>query len=318
MEPDLGVLGNPWIDDAMMEWSNQAIALRASVEVVSHSLDRSKGEGGYCRQPKEAKDTPDLQVHESCDIGVIGMTKGLEGLEKVSAICEENPLVPQEDNRCETMDLPVAECPPSPIEFPIVKFFNRAPKPMFGRVAEAPMSVLDHAVGSMRFLEGLETCYDASTTHILRFKSLSAVGTYKEGQGSVDNADRVERLTLVDTVHLEHPPGNVLMFVEPPTVGIIDPGVFAPETMRKSIGKSLPFLTNVSVDCIMFIEGTETVGDEWIVLVAIVHHFEPSWAIRTYGKDQVVEKSLERGGGLTLDDIGHLLRPPGWVIECRW
>ena len=38
-----------------MEWDNQAIALRASAEVVTYSLDR--------------EDTPDVQVHKSCDIG---------------------------------------------------------------------------------------------------------------------------------------------------------------------------------------------------------------------------------------------------------
>jgi hypothetical protein len=46
--------------------------------------------------------------------------------------------------------------------------------------------------------------------------------------------------------------------------------------------------------------------------------FEPFWAIGTCGKGQVGVKSLNRGGGLTLDDVGHLVRPPGCIFEERW
>ena len=53
MAPDFDFCGNPWIDDATMEWSNHAITLQASAEVVTHSLDN----------PREREDTPDVQVH---------------------------------------------------------------------------------------------------------------------------------------------------------------------------------------------------------------------------------------------------------------
>lgn len=58
MESELDSCGNPWIN-VKMEWHNQDIALRASAEVVTYSLDN----------PREREDTPGVQGHESCDVG---------------------------------------------------------------------------------------------------------------------------------------------------------------------------------------------------------------------------------------------------------
>jgi len=200
MEPDLGVFGNPWID-AMKEWSNHAIASQASAEVVTRSLDN----------PREGDDDPALRECESCDVRVIGVVKGLEGPEMDSAVYEEYQSVPrfegEEENQCETTDLPVAECHPSRIEFLIVEVFDRAPKSMWERIGKVPQMFLNPAVGSAKFLEGLETRYDASTTLILRLEPLLAVGTYEEGQGDVKNAYRNKELTLGDTVNPRHSPG---------------------------------------------------------------------------------------------------------------
>ena len=52
----------------------------------------------------------------------------------------------------------------------------------------------------------------------------------------------------------------------------------------------------------------------WLSFVVV-----PFLAIETYGMGHVDVESLYRGRGPTLDDIGHLLRPPGYVLECcRW
>jgi hypothetical protein len=81
--PDLDMFGNPWIEDATMEWGNHTIALRASAEVVTHSLDN----------PREREDAPYARGDESCDVGVIGVD--LERPEMVSAVCERYLLVPR-------------------------------------------------------------------------------------------------------------------------------------------------------------------------------------------------------------------------------
>jgi hypothetical protein len=106
-EPDLGVLENAWIEDATMEWSNHAIALRASAEVVTHSLD-NPGEGA-----------PDVQVGvKRCDVGAVGLLRDLDGPERDSVVCGVLPLVPhfegEENYRYEMTNLPVAEGPLAP------------------------------------------------------------------------------------------------------------------------------------------------------------------------------------------------------------
>jgi len=63
------------------------------------------------------------------------------------------------------------------------------------------------------------------------------------------------------------------------------------------------------------LEGTRC---EWVVPFLLFIRFEPLLAIGTYRKGQVDVKSLYRGCGLTLDDVAHLLRPPGYVLKHLW
>ncbi len=305
--PDLDVFENPRID-ATMEWSNHAIALRASAEVVTHSLDN----------PREGEGIPDVQVNESRDVGI---TKDLEGPE-MSAVCEKYPLVSrfegEENNQCETMDLLVAERHPTQIEFPVVEIFDRAPKPMFGCVVAVPPSVLNPLVNCVKFVEGLETRYDASTTRIPQFELFSVGGTYEKGQGGVKGLDEGGGLTIVDTVHLERPPGNFLMPIEPLAVEVFDPGDFAPKMLHDEVEGLMPSVANLSVGCVKFFEGAETHHDEWVVLFLFFYRLVPFWATWTNGKGQVNAESLYRGCGLTLDGVAHLLRPPGCVFDGGW
>ena len=303
MEPDLGVLGNPWIDDATMEWNNHAIILRASAEVVTH-LDN----------PREGEGTPDVQVCESCDVGVIGVTWDLEEAEMVGKICKEHLLVPcfegEEDDQCETMDSPAAEYPTTQIESPSVEVIDRAPNSMFRRDMEVPPNVLNSLVDGAKFAEGLETRCHVSTTHISRFEPFSVDGTYEKGQRGVEDLDEGGGLTTVDTVHLERPPGSCFVSVDPPTVKTFDLGDFALKISYAKLEESLPSVVNVPAGCMKFIEGAETVEVKWVMSVAIVCHFEPSWAIGICGKGKVDVERLYRGGGHTLGGVSQLLRPP--------
>jgi hypothetical protein len=82
--PDLDVFGNPWIEGTTMEWSNHAIALQASAEVVTHPSEDHKG-GDF---------SSDMQMGvKRCDVGVIEVTKDLGGPE-MSTVYEKYPLVP--------------------------------------------------------------------------------------------------------------------------------------------------------------------------------------------------------------------------------
>lgn len=113
--------------------------------------------GDYLRiSSSTTKSLPDLRMDYLQTASRVWVMKDVEGPEMDGAICEEDPLVPRfegvEDDRCETLDLPVAECPPSQIEFPVVEFFDRAPKLMFRRVAEAPPNVLNPLVDCVKFV----------------------------------------------------------------------------------------------------------------------------------------------------------------------
>ncbi len=312
-EPDLGVFENPWID-ATMEWSNHAIALRASVEVVTRPSEDHKG----------GDVDSDVQVHERCDVGVIRVvepSRDLDGPDRDRVVCEVLLLVPhfegEEDYRCEMMNLPVAENPATPVEFPTAKNFDRALKSMFEHVAEVPPIFLNPLECFAKFLEGLETRYDASTTHILQFEPLSAVGTYEEGQGGVEDVNGDGGLTLVDTVHLERPPGNFSMPIEPPTVKIFDPGDFAPKLTYEEVEGLTPSVANLSAGCVKVFEGADAHRDESVAPYLFFGHFEPFLTIWICGNDQMDVESVNSGGGLTLGDIGHLLRPPGCVFDQR-
>jgi hypothetical protein len=159
--PDLGVDENPWID-ATMEWRIHAIVLRASVEVVTCLLGGPKG--------KEV-DT-DVQVHGSCDVGVIELMRESEGPREVGAVCGKHPLVPrfegEEDIRVETMDLPIAHDSSAPIESLTAEIFD----------LDDCASVASASEGLVKFPEGQETFYDASTTQIVVENRQNASNTH--------------------------------------------------------------------------------------------------------------------------------------------
>jgi hypothetical protein len=100
--PDLNAYEFPWIDSAM-DWHIHSVVLQASAEVMTRPSEELRG----------GEVDANVQVHKSCDVGVIEPTKDLKGPREGFAICEEYPLVPcfegEEDNRAETMDLPIAQ-----------------------------------------------------------------------------------------------------------------------------------------------------------------------------------------------------------------
>ena len=183
----------------------------------------------------------------------------------------------EEDNQCETTDLLVAEYHPSQIEFPVVEV-HRTFKSMFNRVMKVPTSVLNPAECSAKFLQGLETCYDVSVTHILRFELFSVGGTYKKGQRGVIDLEKGRGLTIIDTVHLERPPSNVFMFVKPPTIKILDRSDFAPEMSHEKAEELLPFVTNVPGSCVKFSKGAEARCEAWAWMFLLFRHFGLMWS----------------------------------------
>jgi len=126
---------------------------------------------------------------------------------------------------------------------------------MFRHVAETPLSVLNSLVDCAKFVEGLEIRYNASTTHIPHFEPFSAVVVYEKGQGGVEGLEKGEGFTLVNTIHLECPPGNVFMFVN--LQASIFFGNFTPK--MKNVKKSLPFAMNISVGYIKFFKSVTVI-----------------------------------------------------------
>jgi hypothetical protein len=145
--PDLDVEENPWID-ARMKWETHAIVLQSSMEVVAIPWIN----------PRERKVDADVQVHESCDVGVIEMSRELDGLREKVAVCKGYLLVlrfeREEDNRAKTMDLPIAHGSPAPIESLTAEIFD----------LDDHASVANTPEDGVKFSEGPKTCNDASTT----------------------------------------------------------------------------------------------------------------------------------------------------------
>jgi hypothetical protein len=117
------------------------------------------------------------------------------------------------------------------------------------------------------------------------FERFRAVGTY-EGQGNVMNVHGAKELTLVDTVHLERPPGNFLMSIEPLAVEISDPGDFALKMSHEEIEGLTPSAANLPVGCVNFFEGAETRHDEWVLpfvlcLFGLMGRIRLMWRIYT-------------------------------------
>jgi hypothetical protein len=132
------------------------------------------------------------------------------GPRKEFAVCEEYPLVPrfegEEDNRAETMDLPIAHGSPASIESPVAENFDPM---MCIQVEESSPSVTNPFRGCVRFSEGLETHYDASTTHISFLELFLVVWNYEKGQEFFEGKYERGGLTL-EIGHLVRPPGYVI------------------------------------------------------------------------------------------------------------
>ena len=202
--PDLGAYKDPW-NDVTMEWRTHAIVLRTSAEVVPCLLE----------EPKGGEKDADVQVHGSCDVGVIEMSRELDEPRKEFAVCVEYRLVPRfegkEDIQAETMDLPIARGSPTPNESPVAENFD----------LDNCASVANAPEGREKFPEGPETCNDASTTqivveirriasttHISLLEPFLAVGTYEKGQKFFEGVYGGRGLTLA-VAHLVRPPGYV-------------------------------------------------------------------------------------------------------------
>jgi hypothetical protein len=104
------------------------------------------------------------------------------------------------------------------------------------------------------------------------------------------------------------------------TTEIFDPSDFALKTVHDCVVELPPSVVDILVGCAKFIERTETNYDKWDVAVFVVFRFEPFWAVGEGCEEcQKAVVSTCRGGGLTLEDIGHLVQPPGYVSdEERW
>jgi hypothetical protein len=179
------------------------------VEVVTHSS------GG----PKGGEIDADVQVHESCNIGVIELMRDLKGPREGLAICEEYLLVPrfegEEDNRAEMMDLPVAHESFAQNESLTAENFDLsdfALKTVLDCVVELPPSVVDILVGCAKFIKPAETHHnewDVAVFVILQFELFWAVGDCEERQKAVVSTCRGGGLILEDVGHLVRPPGYV-------------------------------------------------------------------------------------------------------------
>ena len=85
--------------------------------------------------------------------------------------------------------------------------------------------------------------------------------------------------------------------------------------MPENVEEAILFIVKISMGWVKDLEGTRC---EWVVPFLLFIRFEPLLAIGTYRNGQVDVKSLYRGRGLTLDNVAHLLRPPGCVLEHLW
>lgn len=109
-------------------------------------------------------------------------------------------------------------------------------------------------------------------------RAVSSWWAYEKGQRGIGSVNGDGRLTLVDTVHLERPPGNVSMFVEPPTVGVFDPGDFAQKMVHEKVKELPPSVVNLPAGSVKLSEGAEPDYCESVVPFFLFSRFDPSWA----------------------------------------
>ena len=94
-----------------------------------------------------------------------------------------------------------------------------------------------------------------------------------------------------------------------------DPPNCAPEAMCQSVEESPLSIVDVPMGCAKLIEGAETHRDKWVVLFSVVGHFEPTLAVGTWDKGQVVE-STYGGGGFTWTLSPTLFDPQDGVVDA--
>ena len=89
--------------------------------------------------------------------------------------------------------------------------------------------------------------------------------------------------------------------------------------MRERVAVLPLSVHEVPVSCAKLSEGAETRQDEWDVAFVVIFRFEPFGAVGDCEEDQKTVVSTCRGGGLTMKEVGHLVRPPGYVSDKeRW
>ena len=109
--------------------------------------------------------------------------------------CKIDSLVPhfegEEDDRYETMDLPVVEGSPAQIKSPVAEIFNFALETKYERIAESPPNITNLPTGYAEFPEGLDPRCDASLVSLFvdrrfePFPAIGSLGTYEMGQVNV-------------------------------------------------------------------------------------------------------------------------------------
>jgi hypothetical protein len=92
-----------------------------------------------------------------------------------------------------------------------------------------------------------------------------------------------------------------------------DPNGCALRTMRKRVAEISLCFSNPLVGCAKVFEGAKIHHDEWVVPFLFLSRFEPFLD----GRSHVDMENIHRGCGLTLEDVSHLLRPPGYVFEWK-
>ena len=104
-----------------------------------------------------------------------------------------------------------------------------------------------------------------------------------------------------------------------PTAENSDLDDFALEVVRERVAVLPLSVLKIPVGCAKLFEGTKTHYDKWDVAVFVVFRFKPFWAVGDCEERQKAIVSTCRGGGLTLEEVGHFVRPPDYVSdEERW
>jgi hypothetical protein len=105
--------------------------------------------------------------------------------------------------------------------------------------------------------------------------------------------------------------------IESPTAEIVDPPDFTSKTLYECIEELSPSVVETLEGCASFFEGAEVHQDKLVLSFFVASRFESFRATRAYEEGQEIDMD-ERGLGLTIADVGQLVRPPEGVFEGRW